>query len=158
MGYTHYWYRKEETGNRQLFQQLGTDARRIIAEAETRGVRVGNWGGFDEPDFTELRFALNGLEEQSHETFVWESDVQMKAWQKQAGLEGDEVFYCCKTAYKPYDAVVTAILIRAKELYGDKVRISSDGWWGDWAEGRSLYQAVFGNEAPCPFDSVGSSL
>lgn len=158
MGYTHYWYRKEGPGSRQLFQQLGTDAKRIIAVAESRGIRLGNWGGEESPEFNERRFSFNGYGEEAHETFSWDDDADMKAWQKQAGFEDDDVFYCCKTAYKPYDAVVTAILIRAKELYGEAVRVSSDGAWPDWADGRNLYEAVFGYEPTCPFNAVGSSV
>ena len=53
---------------------------------------------------------------------------------------------------KPYDAVVTAILIRAKTIYGSCVSISSDGDWHEWQAGRDMYEAIFGEVAECPFD------
>ena len=153
MGYTHYWYRKDGVEDRQAFQELGTDAKRIIAEAERRGIRVADWDGTGEPEFSELRFALNGVGEEAHETFSWPSVVNRAEWDTS---DDEWVFACTKTAYKPYDAVVCAILIRAKRIYGDGLRVSSDGYWEDWAEGRSLYEAVFGMEAPRPFVEVAS--
>ena len=61
-------------------------------------------------------------------------------------------FNFCKTAYKPYDAVVTAILIRAKVIYGDSVQIRSDGDWSEWQSGRDLHEKAFGEVADCPFE------
>jgi hypothetical protein len=66
----------------------------------------------------------------------------------------NEIFEFCKTAYKPYDAVVTAVLIRAKEIYGTVVEIYSDGNWDEWRAGRDLYERVFGEVAKCPFEQV----
>jgi len=66
-------------------------------------------------------------------------------------------FSFCKTAMRPYDAVVTAILIRAKTIYGSCAIISSDGdWETDWQEGRRLYEAVFGEVAPCPMEMANT--
>jgi hypothetical protein len=90
----------------------------------------------------------------SHETFRWEANPVQPEWRK------DEILYFdfCKTNQKPYDAVVTAILIRAKVIYGKLLQVGSDGeWtgdplsWGTWASGRALYEEVFNIEAPCPF-------
>ena len=55
---------------------------------------------------------------------------------------------------KPYDAVVTAILIRAKSIYGSCVEISSDGDWSEWQAGREMYETVFGEVAECPFEGA----
>lgn len=152
MGYTHYWYRKDGAEDRQAFRELGTDTKRIIAEAERRGIRLGDAFGENEPEFTELRFALNGYGEDSYETFAWPSVVTRAEWD--TSPDDEWVFACTKTQYRPYDAVVCAILIRAKRIYGDGLRVSSDGSWEDWAEGRELYEAVFGMEAPKPFVEV----
>lgn len=148
MGYTHYWYRKDGVEDRQAFRELGTDAKRIIAEAERRGIHLGDAFGENEPEFTELRFALNGVGDEAHETFSWPSVENRAEWDTS---DDEWVFSCTKTAYKPYDAVVCAILIRAKRIYGDGLRVLSDGTWEYWAEGRALYEAVFGMEAPKPF-------
>jgi hypothetical protein len=86
----------------------------------------------------------------SHETFTWKALPTQVEWRK----DEPEIFDFCKTAQKPYDAVVTAILIRAKEIYGSCVSISSDGDWSEWQDGRNLYEAVFGEVAQCPFDGA----
>ncbi len=152
MGYTHYWYRPEGHEDREAFRQLGTDAKRIIAQAERTGIHLGNWDGEGEPEFTELDFALNGVGEEAHESFRWTSEVTREP------VDGEWVFDFTKTAHKPYDAVITAILIRAKHIYGDAVRVESDGSWDDWADGRALYEQVFGTEAVRPFsrEEVGA--
>lgn len=59
----------------------------------------------------------------------------------------------CKTARKPYDETVTAILIRAKVRAGSAINISSDGDWREWEDGRDLVERVWPKEkAACPFE------
>jgi hypothetical protein len=67
-------------------------------------------------------------------------------------------FDFCKTARKPYDAVVTACLILLKQTYGDAVEVSSDGSWSEWQDGRDLYAKVFGVEARAPFEDETVSI
>ena len=52
-----------------------------------------------------------------------------------------------KTAYKPYDMVVTASLLLLKKELGEGVEITSDGELADWKSGVLLYETVF-NEQP----------
>jgi hypothetical protein len=63
-----------------------------------------------------------------------------------------------KTDQKPYDDVVTAILIRATQLLGSDYmegcgkEISSDGDWSEWIDGRRLVEQVFpGIPIACPW-------
>jgi hypothetical protein len=64
-------------------------------------------------------------------------------------------FACRKTARKPYDETVTAILIRAKVRAGDAIKISSDGDWKEWSAGRRLVKQLWPNEKiACPFDET----
>jgi hypothetical protein len=49
----------------------------------------------------------------------------------------------CKTARKPYDIAVTASLILAKKIFGDIIKVSSDGNWSDWESGQLLYESVY---------------
>ena len=159
MGYTHYTYRpRKNAGSAYMYGKLALDARQIVEQAQSEGIRIRNGEGLGEPEFTEFSFSINGDAEAftsdgrdlAHETFYW------------AGIpthpkhrEGESHYFSfCKTAMKPYDAVVTAILIRAKSIYGSCVEISSDGDWSEWQAGRELYQRVFGEVAPCPFDEV----
>ena len=162
MGYTHYWRRPQKNaGSAYMFGLLALDAKKIIAQAEQDGIRIRNGHGEGEPEFNEAYFSINGDashyvegRDLAHETFCWEGIPSISEHRK----DEPETFDFCKTAYKPYDVVVTAILIRAKHIYGDCVSISSDGDWESifWAYGRKLYEQVFGEFAECPFTPVTS--
>lgn len=161
MGYTHYFTRNNRNkGSAFMFGKLALDAKAVIAEASKRGIVIRGGLGTGEPDFTEGYFSLNGDEQGetdlAHETFHWEALPEQPDWQRKhfvsSGRNPDDIFNFCKTAYKPYDAVVTAILIRAKVIYGKLVDIRSDGGWSEWQAGRDLYEATFGEQAPCPFE------
>ena len=153
MGYTHYNYRpRKNAGSAYMYGKLALDAKAICEHAYTIGIKLGDWSGENgtSPQFTEGEFSLNGIDDMSHETFTWKALPTQSEWRK----DEPEIFDFCKTAMKPYDAVVTAILIRAKTIYGDCVRISSDGDWQDWQAGREMYQTVFGEVAECPFEKA----
>ena len=153
MGYTHYNYRpRKNAGSAYMYGKLALDAKAICEHAYTIGIKLGDWSGENgtSPQFTEGEFSLNGIDDMSHETFTWKAMPTQSEWRK----DEPEIFDFCKTAMKPYDAVVTAILIRAKEIYGSCVSISSDGDWSEWQDGRDLYEAVFGQVAECPFDGA----
>lgn len=162
MGYTHYWTRpRKNAGSAYMFGKLTLDAKKIIEEAQGQGIRIRNGHGEGEPEFNEAFFSINGDttvsingRDLAHETFCWQGIPTVSEWRK----DEPETFDFCKTAYKPYDVVITAILIRAKHIYGDCVSVSSDGDWESihWAFGRELYELVFGEVAECPFEKVTS--
>ena len=161
MGYTHYWRRpRTNAGSSYMYGKLALDAKKIIAEGERDGIRIRNGNGEGEPEFNEAFFSINGDasgftddgRDLVHETFCWEGIPSVSKHRK----DEPTTFDFCKTAYKPYDAVVTAILIRAKHIYGSCVSVSSDGEWGEWQAGRELYKRVFGEVAGCPFTLVTS--
>ena len=151
VGYTHYWYRPvNNAGSVHQYTELRMDAARIISTAMDGGIEVRGPFGVGQPQFSEERFAFNGDKENDfwHETFSWKRYPTLHDYEVAEGKT--ETFDFCKTAYKPYDAVVCAVLIRAKEIYGDLVRVKSDGNWGEWASGRKLYELTFGREATNP--------
>jgi hypothetical protein len=139
-----------------MFGKLALDAKTICDYANANGIRIRNGNGEGEPEFTEFYFSINGDAEAftsdgrdlAHESFYWAGIPTQSEWRK----DDPDFFEFCKTAYKPYDAVVTAILIRAKSIYGSCVRISSDGEWHEWQAGRDMYEAIFGEVAECPFE------
>ena len=156
MGYTHYWRRpRKNAGSAYMFGQLALDAKKIIQQAEREGIRIRDAYGENEPEFNEARFGINGDasafsdggRDLAHESFIWEGIPTVSEWRK----DEPNTFDFCKTAYKPYDAVVTAVLIRAKHIYGSCVSISSDGEWQEWQAGRELYERVFSEVAECTF-------
>ena len=159
MGYTHYTYRPvKNSGSAYFYGKLALDAKKLCDYANANGIRIRNGAGEGEPEFTEFSFSINGDAEAfsddgrdlAHETFYWAGIPEQSEWRKGES----DYFSFCKTAYKPYDAVITAILIRAKTIYGDCVRISSDGEWQEWQAGREMYETVFGEVAECPFETV----
>lgn len=155
MGYTHYHIRDNRNkGSAYFYGKLALDAKAIIAEAQKRGITICGGNGEGEPEFTEGYFSLNGNAEanKDYETFMWEALPEQPEWQ--AKQDGNDIFDFCKTQHRPYDAVVTAILIRAKVIYGDLVTVRSDGSWSEWQAGREIYEAVFGEIAPNPFGVV----
>lgn len=159
MGYTHYYTRPvANAGSAYMFGKLCLDAKAIIDHAKQSGIRLanGNAEAGTDPECTADYFSLNGVSDEygdeGHETFYWENIPTQPDYRNKSA----EYFNFCKTAYKPYDAVVTAILIRAKVIYGSCVSVSSDGSWQEWQAGRNMYQIVFGEIAPCPFSQVES--
>lgn len=152
MGYTHYWERNVSVENKEQYGKLALDAKKIVEFAKAKGIKIADWEGqiLDGNEWTESRFDLNGYRDESHETFIWQAQVAEPSFMPNEGYSFD----FCKTARKPYDCVVTAILCRAKYHYGDSIKISSDGYWADWKSGRDLYEEVFGESAECPFDEV----
>ncbi|KAF7971597.1 hypothetical protein HWV62_15519 [Athelia sp. TMB] len=149
MGYTHYWFKLGRHNPQQweeIFPRLSKDAALLIAAS---GVAIAGSAGEGEPYLNEDTIALNGSENHggSHESFIL----------RRGGVGSRGGF--CKTAEKPYDVVVTAILIRAAQLLGEqymaeggKGEISSDGNWGQWNSGRQLVDKVFpGEEIFCPW-------
>lgn len=129
MGYSHRWTIQKEITPAQ-FKKWSDGVRIIVDTAVEAGIKLGNGLGEDAPEIAENLVAFNGVGNDGHETF---------------GIAlGDQGFDFCKTAAKPYDAVVTACLIHAKVIFGKKIAVSSDGSWDDWQMGQVLYETVFG--------------
>lgn len=125
MGYTHYWTLENGIEQSQWNDFL-VGARHIIGTAQDAGIQIidGSAGA---------AIFFNGFGAGSHETFQITSE--------------DVGFNFCKTAQKPYDTVVIACLIHAKRVFGESIRVSSDGEWSDWDSGVSLYETIFGIES-----------
>jgi hypothetical protein len=140
VGYTHYFSKVNSTTDEALrFEMFARGARTIIEYAiKYDGIALAGWDGEVEGawEITDEVVRFNGLGENSHETFSWSADASG--------------FNFCKTAYKPYDAVVTACLIHLKDIYGEAVSIGSDGDWSEWSDGARLYRNATGLTAENP--------
>lgn len=138
MGYTHYWRRPEELPA-DLFAAFAADARKIVAATT---VLLTGWHDGDTtitPAITDMSVGFNGVGDESHETFLIETNIQKSKWD-----DVDLIFDFCKTAAKPYDEVVTAVLIAAKKHFGSQIVVTSDGDDSDWEAGRLLCQHACG--------------
>lgn len=138
MGYTHYFSIKADA-TPEMYKAFSDEAHEILRTADIyTGIDIADgmgevmsaWQADDE------RVMFNGLGDDSHETFL---------------VTPNSVgFNFCKTAEKPYDAVVVACLIALYRAYGDSVEISSDGNHSDWATGSHLYQMAVQRTAIIP--------
>jgi hypothetical protein len=123
MGYTHYFEGLTATA------EVIADAKKII-DATT--VTICGPGGQGLPWLDEKEgIWLNGFEaaDEDYETFFLRGTDEP---------EHPELGAFCKTEHRPYDTVVTAILISAAIHAGGAVR--SDGQWGNWSAGVALFE------------------
>ena len=146
MGYTHYWYRNEdgvsEADTFTAYFVFADMARQILETAQKQGIeladangeRLGVWQVNGET------VSFNGFSEEAHESFVWERVCP----EPQDYVKDGAYFNFCKTAQKPYDAVVTAVLLAVRQAYGDTVRIASDGGFFEWKDGVRLFEEATG--------------
>lgn len=87
------------------------------------------------------RNEVNGLGSGSYET-MWIDRV----------AEKDGQFNCCKTAFRPYDLAVTAVLVAAKHHFGNKITVRSDGNESHWMDGKILCNNILGYGMDFEFD------
>ncbi|KAM0180341.1 hypothetical protein ACHAPF_002513 [Botrytis cinerea] len=131
MGYTHYWQVKDQKTWSNIWPQLISDANLIIKTLEKSAPLLDETDNYYLPTI-ECGIFINGQDE--HEDFIL---TQFKSFG----------FNFCKTARKEYDAVVTAILMRAKMLAGDEFGLFSDGDWDDeWQRTLEDYVKLWPNE------------
>jgi len=127
MGYTHYW-----SGTPIFTPHASVDIRKIIRAS---GVKIAGSLGTGLPLVDLKGVIFNGQVPDDYETFALGSS------------DGAAIdFDFCKTAHKPYDIVVCAILLRVIED-SPNFSVSSDGdWENDWAPARALYATALGRE------------
>ena len=143
MGYTHYWTIGDEvTPDKEAFGRLLLDTKRII---DATDVPLAGGDGTGEPELSEGSIRFNGVAAtgDNYETFYITPDSR--------GFD-----FCKTSGVRPYDAVVCAVLLRASEIYGPAIRVSSDGHWDDWADGSALYVKAFGTEPTVPSSIRGA--
>ncbi len=143
MGYTHCWKTSEPFTTQQwegLKQFARTAIRMLPKHSESAGgfykkaplavamgvsakrhIRIDGSGRYEGLDL-------------SHESFVFEN-VPTE-------------FDFCKTARKPYDLVVCAVLIQARILHPRGVTLSTDGVAEDWLPALEFHNRVVGSAVP----------
>ncbi|SMR58624.1 unnamed protein product [Zymoseptoria tritici ST99CH_1E4] len=130
MGYTHYWRISSATDWQKTWP---LDARLIIEAADVPLTKYGTKSGREgEPEISDQAIYLNG-DYKSHESFILEPETTK--------------FSFCKTARKQYDIVVSSILLRASQLAGTAISVSSDGTWDrDWKPAQRLVKELWPEE------------
>ena len=151
MGYTHYW-RVNNQGDQQAYSDALIDMAEIVRQSPVPlGNNHGESGG---PELTDRWLGFNGIDEAAHETALFYArlaDYEQPEWNK---ADGSWVFNFCKTARKPYDVVVTAVLCRLAECGTDNVIISSDGEAADWEAGQRLATGILGRPVAIPANVI----
>ena len=141
MGYTHYWRQSGSFSNAQ-WDTITDAAHKIIAHANKSGLPLVY--DYDEPnkppELSANCIRFNGLGDDGHETFYLSPgrrEVQR--------YEGEDTgFNFCKTARKPYDVPVVALLIAARNIAPDVFTWSSDGTRREHAKGAQFLAAATG--------------
>jgi len=145
MGYTHYWRQLRDFTDTE-WQEL-TRLTKLIT-ADSRGVLARH--PYDDHTLTidDESIYFNGIGDEGHETFCITKKKRAKMdYEEQEAYDKEGAFDFCKTAQKPYDKYVVAVLCA---LYNMKIKldeekppvlyIRSDGNTKDWTEG--LFHAV----------------
>ena len=109
MGYTHYWTVTQPFTDAQ-WDRLPRAAKLVLSTSGSPVAFESDTTRKPLVDHELIRF--NGVGEDGHETFLFNR------------APGGEL---CKTARKPYDALVVSILSFAKTIAPDSIRIESDG-------------------------------
>lgn len=127
MGYTHYW------------RNVGSFPPGFVVNAALITEREGKLLTDIETD--SFRISFNGRGEGAHETFVLRSNANGFAF--------------CKTAAKPYDVAVTAVLALAVHFGVIQASsLTSDGGVKDWEPGVRLARLATGLDVANPFDTA----
>ena len=146
MGYTHYFQQKLPVTEQQWLK-ITKAASAIIDEAIKRGIPLAyEW---DEPHFapsvTPVLIRFNGIGDDGHETFLLARDSEP------GRTAGDKYrFQFCKTAHKPYDIAVVAILTLCHRYTNGAWDIGSDGEPDEWKDGVALACEVTGKKMLSP--------
>ena len=146
MGYTHYWRQLRDFTDTE-WQELTRLTNLIIADNE--GILSDGFGEGGKPEVNGEHIWFNGLGEDSHETFrITKKKRAKEDYEEQEAYDRQGAFEFCKTAHKPYDKYVVAVLCALYNMEvkvwplgdGKIMSISSDGNTEDWTEG--LFHAV----------------
>lgn len=133
MGYTHYWKIKGNIGPR-VWARIVNDTQALLAVSTIPLLGEEDVPGSPPIANTEV-IRFNGVGEDGHETFSFDR------------LPSDEF---CKTAQKPYDRMVCAVLIVAAKHAPRQVLVSSDGWRHEWLPALGFVHQTLGTDYTIP--------
>lgn len=130
MGYTHYWTKSSPISDSE-WEAILPRAREILTHAQDQlGIALSEEYDINRiPVVTDTEIRFNGYADEGHETFM-------------ITREADD-FSFCKTARKPYDAVVVAML-QLLGVYATGFEWRSDGNREEHADGIKLYNDATG--------------
>lgn len=141
MGYTHYW-RMSTDLDLGAYRRGLLNAARIV---QASPIPLGDLaGGGDGPEINERMISFNGLGEDAHETcqLLMDPHGDEHAYYAADG----RLFEFTKTARKPYDVVVTAVLAAIAHERPRGFTVYSDGGRDEWADGLALARRILDDD------------
>ena len=132
MGYTHYWRMNDEGCSDETWDKISRSIMALVVHEEFRGIRVCGGDGTRTPLFTDESIEFNGSED---------GDLYHEPCTIERNGEG---FNFCKTAHKPYDALVVASLLVLYTYHGGVTKLTSDGGEDGILAGLWLCEKVLG--------------
>lgn len=146
MGYTHYWnFKKPSKGTAMQVEkqyQLALRQCRRLLQSYNANLKLLNpkhpdrLSGYSVHSKGYGGLFFNGTAELSHEDFVLREHYNQNLV--------NDYFGFCKTAYKPYDLMVTGCLLILNHYLKSNITISSDGYAHNWAVSLILVQRILG--------------
>lgn len=164
MGFTHY-IRRTENFPEEEWNNLIKDCKVLYKNMPKHSLSAGGYfkdnplklnGCFmyKNPQFNKKHIVFNGGNgsKRIHKVDTEYEGKERKSWNDSIKNDlGHETFFLarkdkggfCKTARKPYDLMVCAMLFLAKYHFKDKIKISSDGGTEDWKPAIEFVASLF---------------
>jgi len=152
MGYTHY-YTQFSDFNDEEWTKIKSYAETMINNLpkttstaggyyEDSPLELGDGLGQGAPVVDDTEIWLNGKGDLGHETFHLS---KKRPPNPDYAKDRENYWDFTKTARKPYDLIVTAILLAANFVVPDKLQYDSDGNESDWEEGFKFFTETYNN-------------
>lgn len=138
MGYTHYWYQKQNCPYK-LWRRIFIEANRVLNQSDIPIVNQA------EDNADEICF--NGAEPDDYETFYL---TKLQGQLQSFSTPEQGTFSCCKTSHLPYDTLVCMILAIAEQVAPEVYQVSSDGDLEDWLPALQALQTLQSQWAGTP--------
>jgi hypothetical protein len=145
MGYTHYWH---QTGpiDPDDWEKIKADAAKLFEHHQMvvpeNRIAYEDDRPNDPPIVDDDYIGFNGIGDNGHETFLLEREPTGRKYER-------KFFAFCKTAQKPYDSVVCAVLACVAE-HTSTIEVSSDGRANEWAPALAWASDVLGRPIAFP--------
>lgn len=135
MGYTHYWT-QTDTVTPDDWIDFADGCKRLFDLCKARRLPLRCWTGRSgKPAVTGAEVAFNGAGDNSHESMV----ITRQPDAERGGF--------CKTARKPYDLPVAAILIYLDSVLPDTFSVRSDGGLWNYRDALDLAREAWPHKA-----------
>lgn len=125
MGYSHYW----TPGNRVIKKEALSIIKKICDHGLKAGILTNDDSDPDKLSITNKAIRFNGVGDNAHETFLYE--VKGTDW------------LSCKTARKPYDLYVCAVLLVLNVFHAKSISSDGDIVENEWLD---AIQFLYDNE------------